>query len=44
VEWAGAPCSDYGQWYFRARWKDQKVTLKEVGLGTIPLPPNPYYR
>jgi hypothetical protein len=43
VEWAGAPCSDYGYWYFRARWKDQKVTLKEVGPGTIQLPPTPYY-
>lgn len=43
VEWAGAPCSDYGYWYFRARWKDQKVTLKDVGRGTIQLPPKPHY-
>ena len=43
VEWAGVPCSDYGYWYFRARWKDQKVTLKEVGQGSIILPPQPYY-
>ena len=27
VEWAGVPWSDYGCWHFRARWKDQKVTL-----------------
>jgi hypothetical protein len=43
VEWAGVPWSDYGYWYFRARWKDQKVTLKEVGQGSIILPPTPYY-
>jgi hypothetical protein len=44
VEWAGAPCSDYGYWYFQARWKDQKVTLKDVGQGSIQLPPKPFYR
>jgi len=43
VEWVGVPWSDYGYWYFRARWKDQKVTLKEVGQGSIILPSNPYY-
>ena len=41
VEWAGAPCSNYAYWYFRARWKNQKVTLKAVGQGTIPLPLKP---
>jgi hypothetical protein len=43
VEWSGMPCSDYGYWYFRARWKHQKVTLKEVGSGSIQLPPKPHY-
>jgi hypothetical protein len=43
LEWAGAPCSGYGLWYFRARWKDQKVTLKEVDQGAIDLPQKPYY-
>lgn len=27
VEWAGVPYSSYGDWFFRARWKNQKVTL-----------------
>jgi hypothetical protein len=44
VEWAGAPCSDYGYWYFRARWKGQKVTLKEVGKATMPLPAGPHFK
>jgi hypothetical protein len=43
AEWGGAPCSNYGYWYWRARWKGQKVTLKDVGPGTIQLPPKPYY-
>jgi hypothetical protein len=43
VEWAGVPWSDYGYWYFRARWMNQKVTLKEVGQGSIILPPTPHY-
>jgi len=43
VEWAGVPWSDYGYWYFRARWTNQKVTLKEVGQGSIILPPTPHY-
>ncbi len=43
VEWAGVPWSDYGYWYFRARWQNQKVTLKEVGQGSIILPPTPHY-
>src|SRR3954471_4408844 len=43
AEWGGSPCSDYGSWYFQARWKDQKVTLKEVGPGSILLPSKPYY-
>ncbi|QDV33749.1 hypothetical protein [Tautonia plasticadhaerens] len=40
VEWAGVPCSNYGYWYFRARWKAQKVTLKDLGTGSIALPSN----
>ena len=43
VEWAADPWSDYGYWYFRARWNNQKVTLKEVGQGSIILPPTPHY-
>jgi len=42
VEWNGTRCSDYGGWYWRARWKrDQtpQVTLKELNSGSIsPLP------
>jgi hypothetical protein len=44
VEWDGVPCSGYGRWYFQARWKDQKVTLKDVGRGSIPLPAHPHYK
>src|SRR3954447_21324576 len=43
AEWGGSPCSEYGYWYFQARWKDQKVTLKEVNPGSMLLPPKPYY-
>ena len=42
VEWASTPCSNYAYWYFLAQWKNQKVTLKNVGPGTIiPLPLKP---
>jgi len=43
LEWEGRPCSNYAYWYFQARWKDQKVTLKDVGQGAIPLPPRAFY-
>jgi hypothetical protein len=44
LEWEGRPCSNYVTWYFQARWKDQKVTLKDVGPGAITLPPRAFYR
>ncbi len=40
AEWDGIPCSNYVYWYFKARWKQQKVTMKEVGQGSIPSLPN----
>ena len=44
LEWEGRPCSNYAYWYFQARWKDQRVTLKDVGPGSITLPPQAFYR
>jgi len=44
LEWEGRPCSNYAYWYFQARWKDQRVTLKEVDQGGIPLPQQAFYR
>lgn len=41
---ANVPCSNYGTWFFRARWQNQKVTLKEVGRGAIELPGTPHYK
>jgi hypothetical protein len=44
LEWDGRPCSNYAYWYFQARWKDQQVTLKDVGQGSIPLPQQAFYK
>jgi hypothetical protein len=44
LEWDKRPCSNYAYWYFQARWKDQKVTLKDVGQGSITLPPHAFYK
>ncbi len=44
VEWDGFTCSPYAHWYFKARWQAQKVTLKEVGAGSITLPARPHYQ
>jgi len=44
LEWEGRPCSNYANWYFQARWKDQQVTLKDVGPGGMKLPPQAFYR
>lgn len=45
LEWDGQPCSDVALWFFQARWKDQKVTLNEVGPGNdIPLPKDPFFK
>ncbi|MPZ33645.1 MAG: hypothetical protein GEV13_22095 [Rhodospirillales bacterium] len=44
LEWDGRPCSNYAYWYFQARWKDQKVTLKDVGQGSIALPQQAFYK
>jgi hypothetical protein len=38
VTFDGAPCSSYGTWFFRARWKNRKVILKEIGEGATQLP------
>ena len=29
---------------WQARWKDQQVTLKDVGQGSITLPPHAFYK
>lgn len=49
VEWHSERCSDYGPWYFRARWRahpnqSQQIILNEVGSGQRPLPENPALR
>ena len=44
LEWDGRPCSNYAYWYFQARWKDQQVTLKDVGQGSITLPQQAFYK
>lgn len=44
LEWDGQPCSGYASWYFRAHWKNQKVTLNDVGQGSITLPSQPFYK
>ena len=44
LEWDGRPCSNYAYWYWQARWKDQQVTLKDVGQGSIALPPHAFYK
>ncbi len=44
LEWEGRPCSNLATWYFQARWKDQQVTLKDVGPGSITLPQQAFYK
>lgn len=44
LEWDGRPCSNYAYWFFQARWKDQKVTLKDVGQGSMILPQKAFYK
>ncbi len=44
LDWDGQPCSNFAYWYFQARWKDQQVTLKEVGQGSITLPQQAFYK
>jgi hypothetical protein len=44
LEWDGRPCSNFAYWYFQARWKDQLVTLKDVGQGSITLPKQAFYK
>ena len=44
LEWDGKPCSNLAFWYFQARWKDQQVTLKDVGQGSITLPQQAFYK
>ncbi len=44
LEWDGRPCSNFAYWYFHARWKDQQVTLKDVGQGSITLPQQAFYK
>ena len=43
LEWDRHPCSNYAYWYWQARWKDQQVTLKDVGQGSITLPSQAFY-
>lgn len=44
LEWDRQPCSNFAYWYFQARWKDQQVTLKDVGQGSITLPQQAFYK
>ena len=44
LEWERRPCSNFAFWYFQARWKDQQVTLKDVGPDSITLPSQAFYR
>jgi hypothetical protein len=44
LEWEGRPCSNYAYWHFQARWKDQAVTLKDVGPGSIAMPKAAFYK
>jgi len=44
LEWDRRPCSNFAYWYFQARWKEQQVTLKEVGQGSITLPQHAFYK
>jgi hypothetical protein len=44
LEWDGRPCSNFAYWYFQARWKNQHVTLKDVGQGSITLPKQSFYK
>jgi hypothetical protein len=44
LEWDGQPCSNHALWYFQARWKNQEITLKDVGQGSISLPHQPFYK
>lgn len=44
LEWEGFSCSEHASWYFKSRWKNQKVTMKEVGAGNIDLPKSAHYR
>jgi hypothetical protein len=44
LEGEGRPCSNFAFWYFQARWKDQQVTLKDVGPDSITLPSQAFYR
>jgi hypothetical protein len=43
LRWDGRPCSNFAYWYFQVRWKDKKVTLKDVGQGSIELPQRAFY-
>ncbi len=49
IEWNGEKCSDYGLWYWQARWKvdrntGKQITLNDVGVGkNIVLPNKPHY-
>jgi hypothetical protein len=44
LEWDGQPCSNFAYWYFQARWKNQMVTLKDVGQDSIKLPEQAFYK
>lgn len=47
VEWRGERCSDYGLWYWRARWDarltPRNVVLNDLGTGNRQLPDTPYF-
>jgi hypothetical protein len=38
LEWNGNRASDNSPWYFQARWQNNRVTMKGVGVGSIQLP------
>lgn len=39
LEWNGDRASDNSLWYFRARWHNNRITLKDVGPGNQPALP-----
>jgi hypothetical protein len=43
LEWNGARASDEGLWYFQARWRNNQVTMKDVGTGKIKLPEKSFF-
>jgi len=43
LEWNGSRASDNSLWYFQARWQNNRVTMKDVGVGNIQLPGTSFF-